>query len=365
MERNNRNLHRAGSSRRNDLSGSRDNTRNRNIQLEHPSEIRNATFLDEVVLSAIIRSGMMESIRPVNSAQFRSPVSQASPYLEHSDSFGSHVDALGGWMPRNINLANLSAQHQNVSKKPKEIKPEPFVDDDQPPKKNNRFLLPKLFEEEEHKYPSKKIIEKKKAWVSKVIDAEIERHLEKLTVQPIDFGKILNETELSSTSKKKISPTTKRKKSIVTSNNNEIFYKKGREKGNEKAGEKVSTSDGGSIVTKPKSSEDSSSKASRKARIQELTVHIPNPGLKSETISEKTELTFSTQLGTLNDNNASDKTNTITKSKSSKKKVTKSKTAAEHTPDAKQINNTEAATFEVAQVVEAGSSKQKSNKNEQ
>ncbi|KAJ8975140.1 hypothetical protein NQ317_015274, partial [Molorchus minor] len=153
----------------------------RSARITPVSISRGPTYIDDVTLDAMITSGMMESLGPVNFAQFRVPLRPANAYPGQHDSFGGQIDYNLNWMARNITLGDppqgkgsLVSRLKKFQQSTKDL--QLVEDEDEPPKKDPRFLLQQLTMAEAR---NPQVAEEKTESLMQWFDRSVENELKK------------------------------------------------------------------------------------------------------------------------------------------------------------------------------------------
>ncbi|XP_023012337.2 uncharacterized protein [Leptinotarsa decemlineata] len=174
--------------KRSDSSRAGGSPRARGSRITPLNMARTPPFIDDATISAMITSGMLDTLGSVNFAQFRVPVRQTIGTIsQNNDQLGQAEDHNLGWIPKNINLSSLISQNQ--SKGPQSSRFNKFdkvpnllqqiEDEDEPPKKDPRFLLPLLIMEEQKSQGDKIVTEERKESILEWFDRSVENELKK------------------------------------------------------------------------------------------------------------------------------------------------------------------------------------------
>ncbi|KAJ8919614.1 hypothetical protein NQ315_002236 [Exocentrus adspersus] len=123
--------------------------RSRSARITPINITRSPTYIDDVTLNAMITSGMMESLGPMNFAQFRVPLRPTNVYPNQHDSFGSQIGY--NWIQKPPNgsdqpqgKGSLASRFRKFQQQEAKETRQLIEDEDEPPKKDPRFLLSQL-----------------------------------------------------------------------------------------------------------------------------------------------------------------------------------------------------------------------------
>ncbi|KAG5879953.1 hypothetical protein JTB14_024546 [Gonioctena quinquepunctata] len=187
--------------KRSDSSRTGGSPRSRSSRATPLNMARAPPFIDDATINAMITSGMLDTLGPMNFAQFRVPVRQASDIVNHNiESFGQPVDFSLGWIPKNINLSSLVNQQAKGPQSSRFNKSDPTIsqlieEEDEPPKKDPRFLLPQLIMEEQTSPSGRKATQETQEsilqWFDRSVEKELKKRKESLPDSPTLFADII------------------------------------------------------------------------------------------------------------------------------------------------------------------------------
>nr|CAI5855606.1 unnamed protein product [Callosobruchus analis] len=138
--------------KRSDPSRGGGSPRTRGATRINPLNITSPTasaYIDDMTINAVLTSGLIDNIGPVNFTQFRVPMRHSSGYIHANETFGGQSEFAFSWMAKHISQGGgRGAAYARLKKFEKELAAvggqQLVEEEDEPPQKDPRFLLSQL-----------------------------------------------------------------------------------------------------------------------------------------------------------------------------------------------------------------------------